>query len=478
MKKNQNIPLNYRERNNSRIALICSVAVLVVLVLFFHQLDYVLIQKPQDEAARQAEEEKAAAELAANTPEVTTASVIAVGDNLYHDNIIWSGQDDSGEWNYDHLYTNVLDEIQSADIAMVDQETVFTTDHDTVSGYPTFATPTEAGDALIKAGFNVIESATNHIDDYGYDYLEQTLNFWETNYPEIPVLGIHSTQEDANTVKTLEVNGITIAFLDYTYGTNNSGGGEGREYMIDIFDKEKVSSMIAQAREISDCVIFVAHWGKEGEPMPTEYEKEWAVFLMQQGVDVVIGGHPHTLQPYGRISDDEGHSMLIFYSLGNFVSTQESLTGLLGGMAGFTIQKSTLKGESTIEILDAEVKPLVMHYNNETGEYGPYMLEDYTEELASQHSVREIIGDEFTLSGLQEKFDEIMSLNVEPSTNTDLLDVTFDYELNMYDPNGNIVEDVWSITADQYRQEQAEDSSGDEYSDEDGSESYDESEYY
>ena len=201
MKKNQNIPLNYRERNNSRIALICSVAVLVVLVLFFHQLDYVLIQKPQDEAARQAEEEKAAAELAANTPEVTTASVIAVGDNLYHDNIIWSGQDDSGEWNYDHLYTNVLDEIQSADIAMVDQETVFTTDHDTVSGYPTFATPTEAGDALIKAGFDVIESATNHIDDYGYDYLEQTLNFWETNYPEIPVLGIHSTQEDANTVK-------------------------------------------------------------------------------------------------------------------------------------------------------------------------------------------------------------------------------------------------------------------------------------
>ena len=192
----------------------------------------------------------------------------------------------------------------------------------------------------------------------------------------------------------------------------------------------------------------------------------------------MIGGHPHTLQPYGRISDDEGHSMLIFYSLGNFVSTQESLTGLLGGMAGFTIQKSTLKGESTIEILDAEVKPLVMHYNNETGEYGPYMLEDYTEELASQHSVREIIGDEFTLSGLQEKFDEIMSLNVEPSTNTDLLDVTFDYELNMYDPNGNIVEDVWSITADQYRQEQAEDSSGDEYSDEDGSESYDESEYY
>lgn len=477
MKKNQNIPLNYREKSNSRIALLCSVAVLVVLVLFFHQLDYTLVQKPEEEAARQAEEEKAAAELAANTPEVTTATVVAVGDNLYHDNLLLAGQNDTGEWNYDQIYTNVLDEIQGADVAMVDQETVFTTDHDAIAGYPAFATPTEVGDALITAGFDVIESATNHIDDYGYDYMAQTLDFWETNYPEVPVLGIHSTQEDANTVKTLEVNGITIAFLDYTYGTNNSGAGEGREYMIDIFDREKVSSMIAQAKEISDCVIFVAHWGRENEPMPTEYEKEWAVFLMQQGVDVVIGGHPHILQPYGRMSDNEGNEMVIFYSLGNFVSTQETLTGLLGGMAGFTIQKSTLKGESTVQILDPQIKPLVMHYNHDTGEYGPYMLENYTEELASQHSVRDIIGEEFTLANLQSEFDQIMSMNVEPSTNTDLLDVSFDYEMNMYDSNGNIVEDTWSITADQYRQEQAEGTS-DGQSEDSSSEDSEDSGYY
>ena len=84
---------------------------------------------------------------------------------------------------------------------MIDQETVFTTDHSAVSSYPSFATPTEVGDALIKAGFDVIESATNHIDDYGPDYIEQTLDFWKTNYPEVPVLGIHSSQEDADTVK-------------------------------------------------------------------------------------------------------------------------------------------------------------------------------------------------------------------------------------------------------------------------------------
>ena len=216
MKKNKNIPLNLKEQANSRIGLICSVVVLVLLVLAFHQLDYTLIQKPADDAKKAEEQKKAEAEKAAKTPEVTTASVIAVGDNLYHGSLIDAGRNDSGDWNYDKIYEKVKDEIQAADVAMVDQETVFTTDHDAVSSYPSFATPTEVGDALINAGFDVIESATNHIDDYGFDYLDQTLKFWKEKYPSVPVLGIHDSQEDADSVKTIEVNGITISFLDYT----------------------------------------------------------------------------------------------------------------------------------------------------------------------------------------------------------------------------------------------------------------------
>lgn len=333
MKKNKNMPLNLREKSNSRIVFFSAVIVLVVLVIFFRQLDYNMIQKPAEAAKREAAQKKAEEKKKANTPTVTTATVIAVGDNLYHESLLLSGQNESGTWNYDHIYENVKDEISAADIAMVDQETVLTKDHDYISGYPSFATPTEVGDSLIHAGFDVIESATNHVDDYGADFIEQTLDFWKTKYPDVPVLGIHDSQEDADTVKTLEVNGIRIAFLDFVYGTNNGGAGEGKDYMIDIFDKTKVASMIQKAKADSDCLIFVAHWGKEEESMPTEYEKEWAAFLMQQGVDVVIGGHPHVLQPYGRMSDDQGNEMLIFYSLGNFVSTQEGLSNLLGGMA-------------------------------------------------------------------------------------------------------------------------------------------------
>lgn len=456
MKKNNNIPLNYKEKSNSRISLLCSILVLAVLVLLFHQLDYHMIRKPAREAAEAAALQKKKAEEEANTPKVSTASVIAVGDNLYHGTLIQSGQYETGEWNYDHIYANVLDEIQGADIAMIDQETVLTNDHNAVSSYPSFATPTEVGDAIIKAGFDVIEAATNHIDDYGYDFMKQTFDFWKNNYPDVPVLGIHETQEDADSIKTLEVNGIKIAFLDYTYGTNNSGAGEGKEYMIDIFDKNKVAASIAKAKEVSDCIVFVAHWGTEGEFMPTEYEKQWAAFLMQQGVNVVIGGHPHVLQPYGRMSDDQGHEMVIFYSLGNFVSTQQNFEELLGGMAQFTIEKTVLKGTTTVRILTPDVKPLVMHYNHDTGDYGPYMLEDYTNDLASQHSARYNFEEAFTVENLQKKFDEIMSMNVEPSTKTNLLNVKFDWEGNMIDKTtGNIVEDTDSIHWWEYYEQHA-----------------------
>lgn len=452
MKKNYNTPLNLKEKYNSRISFIGSCIVLAILLFLFGQMDYSMIRKPALEAAKASEAAKQKADKEAQTPVVSTASVIAVGDNLYHGSLLESGQYESGIWNYDHIYANVLDEVQAADVAMIDQETVLTTSHDSISTYPSFATPTEVADAVVKAGFNVVESATNHVDDFGYDFMAQTLDFWQSNYPNIPILGIHSSQEDADTVKTLEVNGITIAFLDYTYGTNNSGAGEGRDYMIDIFNTSKVSAAIQKAKEVSDCIIFVAHWGKEDETMPTEYEKQWANFLMQQGVDVVIGGHPHVLQPYGRMSDDQGNEMVIFYSLGNFVSGQQELKELLGGMAQFTIEKTVLDGNTSIRILTPSVKPLVMHYNHDAGEYGVYMLEDYTEELASQHSVRELIGEEFTLANLQAKFDEIMKMNVTPSTNTNLLDVTYDYDARMIDANGNEVEDTWSVSSDQYYQ--------------------------
>ena len=449
MKKRDNLPLNYKERLNSRTSFLVSIAVLVVLCLVFNQMDYSMIRQPAAQAKKAADMQKQKEEEAtATTPEITTTTVLAVGDNLVQPSLLASGQSESGTWNYDSVYANLKADIQAADIAIVNQETPFTADHSTVSGTAPYATPTEVGDALVNAGFNVVTSATALIDDNGDSMLNETLNYWETSHPEVTLAGIHKSQTGTDTAKIVEINGIKIAFLNYTFPASASA----KDSMVDTFSTANVAAAIKEAKASADCVIFSANWGKAEEPMPTEYEKEWANFLMEQGVDVVIGTNPNVLQPYGYLTDDAGHNMLIYYSLGNFVTGQETLKQLLGGMATFTITKTVDGEQSSIEIQNATLTPLVMHYSYDSQEYAPYKLSDYTDTLAAAHSVREVVGDEFSLENLQTKYDEIMSMNVTPSTKTDLMDVTFDSDGNMLDSAGNYVEDNDSITSSWYYQ--------------------------
>ena len=470
MKKRDNLPLNYKERLNSRTSFLVSIAVLIVLCLVFNQMDYSMIRQPAAQAKKASDLQKQKEEeAAATTPEITTATVLAVGDNLVQPSLLASGQSESGTWNYDSVYANLKSDIQAADIAIVNQETPFTKDHSSVSGTAPYATPTEVGDALVNAGFNVVTSATALIDDNGTSMISETLNYWETSHPDITLAGIHKSQTGTDGAKIVEINGIKIAFLNYTfpaYGSQTESSSDSADSsqstgtasastkgsMVDTFNTASVTAAIKEAKSSADCVIFSANWGKTEEPMPTEYEKEWANFLMEQGVDVVIGTNPNVLQPYGYLTDDSGHNMLIYYSLGNFVTGQETLKQLLGGMASFTIQKTVDGTQSSIEIQDATLTPLVMHYSYDDQEYAPYKLSDYTETLAAAHSVREVIGDEFSLENLQTKYDEIMSMNVTPSTKTDFMDVTFDSDGNMMDSTGNYVEDNDSITSSWYYQ--------------------------
>ncbi len=471
MKRNDDFtPLNIIERLDSRISLIASFATLAILIGLFAFLDYRLIEAPRLEEQVALETQDAAGDVfspegqggltatrAPITPgpkQVYTASVVAVGDNLYHSSVYQGGVQADGTWNYDRIYDEVRDIISAADLAIVDQETVLTNDHSQVSSYPLFATPTEAGDALVNAGFDVVYSATNHTDDMGLEFLQQTLEYWRTKHPEITLLGIHETPEDAEEVKIREVNGIRIAFLNFTYGTNTMyvAGDDEYGYMIDLFSEgtERVAAMIEKARAQADCVVFVAHWGTEDESMPDEYEKQWSNFLLKHGVDVVIGGHPHVLQPYGRLKDDEGNEMVIFYSLGNFISAQNVLAELVGGMASFTIQKTVENGEVSIEILDPLIRPTVTHYDEGYVNHKVYMLEDYTEYLASQHGAQYNNDYLISVENFYRKCRETFSMNVEPSAGTYLLNVTFRWDGVLLDPDGSEVVDVDSINHYEY----------------------------
>ncbi|MDO5389468.1 MAG: CapA family protein [Eubacteriales bacterium] len=420
--KKKDLPLNLTEKNRTKVSFIASVVTLALLCLLIHTIDttfFTAEKAAKAEEALKLQQEQKEKELAASTK---TATFLAAGDNFFDENLLNAGKSDSATWDYQEIYRPVSDKISAADLAIVAQPTVLTTEHDIVSGTDSYATPTEVGDALVQAGFDVIASAGDHSDDYGASYLNQALDFWSTTYPDITITGLHKTQEDADTIRVRDVNGIKIAILNYTFGSNYNALPDEERYMVDYFQKEKVSSDITKAKEISDCILVYAQWGEEDSSVPNEYTKQWANFLLSQGVKVVIGAHPHVLQPYEILKDEKGNEMLIYYSLGNFASASSNSQELLGGLAEFTLEK---EGDTVpISITAHTLTPVVMHYNSGEDVYQTMLLSDYTDELAAAHSVQQETGDDALLpSNLQTLFTQLTNQTVEPSTAEDLLDL-------------------------------------------------------
>lgn len=314
-------------------------------------------------------------------------TLLAVGDNLIHIEVVKSGKQADGSYNYDHLYSNLKEEISAADLAVVNQETILGGKDFPYSGYPNFNSPTQIGDALIGAGFDIVLQATNHTMDMGLKGVENTLAYWKT-HPEITVLGINETEDASKQIPIIEKNGIKLAMLNYTYGLNGYSLPKKKPFLVNILDKKKMAGDIALAESLADFTIVFPHWGSEYVYKPTSMQKELTKFYYEHGVDLVIGAHPHVIEPVEWIETDETHRMLVYYSLGNFMSYQKEAPRMLGAMAKVTITKD---GSQTY-ISEAGITPIVTHYENGPADfhYAIYKLEDYTPELARIHGVSDI----------------------------------------------------------------------------------------
>ena len=321
--------------------------------------------------------------------EPVEVTLVAVGDILLHDNVSNSGKMDDGTYNYDHLFKNVKADISAADIALVNQEVILGGVDLGLSGYPTFNGAYEVGDALVKAGFDIIEHATNHTLDKGKTGVLNCINFWRTNYPEIAVLGINSTAEEQEEIYVWERDGIKIAFLNYTYGTNGIPLPSDMPYIVNLLDKEKMAKDIAKAKTMADFIVVLPHWGLEYTHVP-DNQKDMAQFFLKNGVDLVIGAHSHVIQPVEMLVDDAtGHQMLVYYSLGNFInSTADSGIGTADRMVGAMANVTLTNDESgNVYIKDYGVTPLVTQMLFGKGEITTYKLSDYTQELADKNGI-------------------------------------------------------------------------------------------
>ncbi len=326
------------------------------------------------------------------TPIPAEVRIVMVGDMLMHDRIIDSAKKEDGSYNFDHLFTHVREDVQAADMAIVNQETIMGGPTFGYSGYPKFNTPYELADAEVAAGFDVILHATNHTLDKGEQALYNCMNNWDTKYPEIVYLGVNKTKEDRENIYIYEQNGIKIAVLNYTYTMNGDRIPADKPYLVNLMTKgvseQEVIADIRKAEELADFTIVCPHWGTEYELTVSKNQTYWTEIFLENGVDLVMGAHPHVIEPVEWVQDEQGNKMLVYYSLGNFVNGTNSTKGnlarrMVGGMADVTIGRNEA---GDVVVLEYDVKPLVCHIG-EGDAYTVYYLKDYTEEMAKENRI-------------------------------------------------------------------------------------------
>ena len=313
-------------------------------------------------------------------------SLIMVGDMLMHLNVTKSGFIDSEgtQKNYDHLFANIKSEVQAADISIVNQEIMMGGEDLGYSGYPMFNTADELAAAISDAGFNVVLHATNHTMDKWKKGLLHTMEVWK-QYPNVKVLGINETAEEQNQVYVYEKDGIRIALLNYTYGLNGMPMPDDMPFAVNLIDENLMDRQIAMAHEQADFVCVLIHWGNEYQTYASEEQKRWCRWMLDRKVDLVIGAHPHVIQPIEWYEDEaSGHKMLVYYSLGNYVTgTRATKPGtgeqVIGGMAKVEITRDD-SGKVVIE--NYGVEPTIAHIDVNGGYQKIYVkfLKDYTDE--------------------------------------------------------------------------------------------------
>ena len=321
--------------------------------------------------------------------ELDTVQIVMVGDMLMHEPILKSGLQEDGTYNFEHLFANVKDTIEKADLAIANQETIMGGPGYGYTGYPSFNTPYALVDAESKAGFDVLLFATNHTMDKGLRAIYNCMDYLDANHPEMAYLGINRSQKDQNeNIYVYEKNGMKIAILNYTYGTNGIALPSDMPYLVNLLKEQKIRSDIQKAEEIADFTIVCPHWGTEYNLGTSKSQEKWANIFLEEGVDLVIGAHPHVIEPVKWLVSEEGHEMLVYYSLGNFVngtsSTGHGVTNrMVGGIADVTLKRNE---DGIVEIAEHDAIEIVCHMGKGT-DYTVYYMEDYTEEMASENLI-------------------------------------------------------------------------------------------
>ncbi|MBE6139130.1 MAG: CapA family protein [Firmicutes bacterium] len=311
-------------------------------------------------------------------PKEKRMSLIAVGDILIHESVYkdaYNKETDSYDFHY--MFTDIEPIIKQYDLKFCNQESAIGGKTLGISGYPSFNSPDEIGDELVNLGFNLISLANNHTLDRGEDAALYSNSYWKSK--GVITAGSYSSMEERNQVNVYEQNGIKYAFLAYTVSSNAKVR---KDYLLNIYSADKAKSDIDAIKDQVDVIIVSMHWGREDTNTPTESQKQIAEYLSSLGVNIVIGHHPHVVQPVEYVNDT-----LVIYSLGNFISNQLSLrlNNGIGLMYGIDIVV-----DDTGVRFENEYKELVLAYAEKSTNFKVIPFSKLNNELLNNYeSIKE-----------------------------------------------------------------------------------------
>ena len=307
----------------------------------------------------------------------------AVGDNLIHETLINQAAEnaDYGGYDFSYFYADVAPYFQSRDLSWINVETIIN-DAIEPAGYPNFSTPAASGTALYNAGFDIYSLASNHTYDYGDYGVLATRTYWENDAPKnILTTGIWT--DDAY-IPVYAVDGHSIAFLTYSYGSNGFSDGESG-HIITLDQPELIEWQIRQAKQMAEAVVVSCHWGAEDSHEVTENQRQLASFIAECGADLIIGAHPHVIQGAEWIPTSDGRSVFCAYSIGNFVSAQTRADELLGYCLNATFDFH--KDGTPVTLSDVSLTPMVTMYGYNRENIHTKFLSQCTADELDSHGV-------------------------------------------------------------------------------------------
>lgn len=299
-------------------------------------------------------------------------SMIMVGDALIHRSIYEDAYNGSG-YDFTKMMTRIKPITSKYDVAYYNQETILGGTEIGLSTYPRFNSPYEVGDAFIDAGFNMVSLANNHSLDRGKTAIENSVNYWN-GHSNVLTAGSYLSELERIEDRIFVKNNISYTMLSYTTDTNGINIPNGEDYLVNVYDAEKVKEDIERIRSKVDFLIVAMHWGVEYTNTPVESQKNIAKYLSDLGVDLIIGCHPHVIEPVEYV----GNTM-VAYSLGNFISSQNGANNLTGLMLSIKVHKKLDKDGSKVTIDDPTVRLIYTHYDETNVGRRNYMVYPYEE---------------------------------------------------------------------------------------------------